>query len=97
MAVRKRGCSRIEVDGRRFVWYVHDETDVRIVSEDKRFAVSYRWLGEPSLAVTGPEFPRIAPTDPRPVLTTPPAFSYSGPADLARQIVRWALCVDGGR
>ena len=91
MAVRKRGRSLTEVQGRRFVWHVHDETHVRIVSDDKRFAVSYRWLGEPSPAVTGPEFPGVSPTEPRPVLITPPAFSYSGPADLARQIVRWAL------
>ncbi len=59
MGVRNKGRNAIEVDGRRFVWYVHRETHTRIVSEDKRFIVAYRLLGEPELTVTGSEFPAI--------------------------------------
>lgn len=83
--------SQIEVAGRRFVWYVHGETHIRIASEDKRFVVAYRWLGEPELTVSGSEFPRLAASAPRPFVLRPPEFSYRSPAGLARQIIRWAF------
>lgn len=91
MGVRKKGRSVIEVGGRRFVWYVHRETHVRIASEDKRFVVTYRWIGEPELSVSGPEFPGLPPSVPRPLILRPPEFAYRSPADLARQVIRWAL------
>jgi hypothetical protein len=91
MAVRKRGRTVIEVGGRRFVWHVHRETHVRIASEDKRFGVAYRWVGEPELSVSGPEFPGLSPSDPRPIVLRPPAFAYRSPAELARQVIQWAL------
>jgi hypothetical protein len=91
MAVRKKGRSVIDVDGRRFVWYVHCETHLRIASEDKAFVVSYRWAGEPELAVIGPEFAGLSPTEPRPVILRPPAFAYGSPAELARRVIRWAF------
>ena len=92
MGVRKKGRNQIEVAGRRFAWYVHGETDVRISSEDKRFVVAYRWLSEPELTVIGPEFPRLSATALRPLILRPPTFSYRSPAGLARQIIRWAFC-----
>jgi hypothetical protein len=91
MAVRKKGRSIIEVGGRRFVWHVHRETYLRIASEDKRFVVAYRWIGEPELSVIGPEFPGVSPSEPRPVVLRPSAFSYGSPAELARQVIGWAL------
>lgn len=92
MAVRKKGRSILEVGGRRFVWYVHRDTYVRITSEDKRFIVAYRWVGEPELSISGQEFPRVSPSEPRPVVMRPPDFSYGSPAELARQVIQWALC-----
>jgi hypothetical protein len=91
MGVRKKGRNAIEVDGRRFVWYVHRETHVRIVSEDKRFIFAYRWIGEPELTITGFEFPRLSSSTPRPLILRPPKFSYESPAGLARQIIRWTF------
>jgi hypothetical protein len=91
MAVRKKGRSVVEVSGRRFFWHVHRETHVRIASEDKRFVVAYRWVGEPELSVSGPEFPGLSPFLPRPVILRPPSFAYSSPAELARQVIRWVL------
>ena len=96
MAVRKTGRSTVEVEGRRFVWYVHRETHVRIASEDKKFIVAYRWIGEPELSVTGQEFPRVSPSAPRPVVIRPPEFTYRSPAGLARQVIKWSL-FSGGR
>ena len=92
MGVRKRGRNSIEVGGRCFVWYVHRETHVRIGSHDKRFVVAYRWVGEPELSVSGPEFPDISSSMPRPVILHPPALAFSGPGELARQVIWWALC-----
>jgi hypothetical protein len=91
MAIRKKGRAEIEVEGRTFLWYVHDEQFLRIASEDKRFVVSYRWTGSPLLAVNGPEFPGVAATQPRPAFLSPPAFGSTSPGELAHEIVRWAL------
>lgn len=91
MAIRKKGRSVIEVGGRRFVWRVRNETHVCIASEDKRFVVAYRWFGEPELSISGPEFPGISPSAPRPVILRPPAFVCRGPGELARQVILWAL------
>jgi hypothetical protein len=91
MSVRKKNRNLIEVCGRRFVWYVHRETHVRIASEDKRFVVAYRWVGDPELTVSGPEFPRLSESASRPCVIRPPAFCFASPADLAHQIVRWAF------
>jgi hypothetical protein len=91
MAVRKRGRNVIEVNGRSFVWWVHREREVRIASNDKHFAVAFRWIGDPQLAVTGDEFPGLSPSEPRPVLLLPPTFIYRSPAGLARQVILWAL------
>jgi hypothetical protein len=94
MAARKKGRSVVEVAGRRFVWHVHRETHVRIASEDKRFVVAYRWVGEPELSVIGPEFPGASAS--RPLVVRPPAFAYRGPGELARQVIRWAISSAGG-
>lgn len=91
MAIRKKGRSVIEVGGRRFVWHVRNETHVCVASEDKRFVVAYRLIGEPELSISGPEFPGISPSTPRPVILRPPAFVYRGPGELARQVILWAL------
>jgi hypothetical protein len=94
MAIRKKGRSRIAVNGRRFVWWVHREREVRIASEDKQFVVSYHWVGDPKVAVSGPEFPGIEPTEKRPVWLAAPAFTYQSPAGLARQVIDWAFSAD---
>jgi hypothetical protein len=94
MAIRKKGRSVIEVNGRRFVWWVHQEREVRIASEDKQFVVAYHWVGEAKLAVSGPEFPGIDPAEKRPVWLAPPAFEYRSPAALVRQVIAWALTSD---
>jgi hypothetical protein len=91
MGVRKKGRAVIEVEGRKLLWYIHDEQFLRIASEDKRFAVSYRWSGTPLLTVNGPEFPGVAATQPRPAFLSPPAFASTNPGELAREIVRWSL------
>jgi hypothetical protein len=91
MAVRKKGRSVIEVNGRSFVWWVYRDREVRIASADKRFVVAFRWVGDPRLAVSGQEFPGLLPTEPRPVVLSPPAFVYRSPAGLARQVIKWAL------
>lgn len=91
MAIRSKGRSSIEVQGRSFVWWVHDEHEVRIASEDKRFVVAYCWVGNPVVAVSGPEFPGLSSTDRRPVLLRPPAFVYRNPGGLAREVIMWAL------
>jgi hypothetical protein len=94
MAVRKTGRSVTDVNGRRFVWWVHQEREVRIASEDKRFVISYRWFDEPKLVISGPEFPGIEPSEKRPVRLVPPAFRYRSPAGLARQLIIWAFSPD---
>jgi hypothetical protein len=91
MAVHKKGRSVIEVNGRRFVYWVHRNREVRIASEDKRFVVSYHWIDWPKFAVSGPEFPGIEPFEKRPVWLIPPAFTYRSPAGLARQVIAWAF------
>jgi hypothetical protein len=94
MAIRKKGRSSIRVANRRYVWWVHDEREVRIASEDKRFVVSYHWTSTPRLAVSGPEFPGIEPAESRPVWLVPPTFDYRSPAGLARQVISWAFASD---
>ena len=89
MAMRDKGRSKITVEGREFVYHVHDEVEVRVASSDKKFVVSYRWVGEPVVKVSGQEFPGL-PTD-RPVMLRPPRFDYRSPSGLARQLIRWAL------
>ena len=91
MAVRKKGRSAIEVNGRSFVWWVHRDREVRIASSDKRFVVAYRWFGDPLLTVSGQEFPGISASEPRPVFLLPPGFAYRSPAGLARHVIQWAL------
>jgi hypothetical protein len=86
MAVRKKGRSVVEVNGRRFVWWVHDDREVRIASEDKRFVISYHWSDPPKLAVSGPDFPGIERSEKHPVWLAPPAISYRGPAELVPQL-----------
>lgn len=95
MAVRKKGRSIVEVDGRRFSWYIHRDTHVRIASEDQRFVIAYRWYGKPELSIIGPGFPGVSRSEPRPLVMYPPAFAHRGPADLARQLIRWALSSNG--
>jgi hypothetical protein len=53
MAVRRNGRSVIEVSGRSFVWWIHREREVRIASDDRRFAVAFRWVGNPQVTVSG--------------------------------------------
>ena len=91
MAIRKKGRSIIEVNGRSFVYWVHDEQEVRIASTDKRFVVAFRWIGDPLLTVSGQEFPDLSASEPRPVFLRPPAFVYRSPAGLARHVIRGAL------
>src|SRR5690242_2742182 len=91
MAVRKKGRSNIVVNGRRFVWWVHQEREVRIASDDKRFVVSYHWHDSPRLAVSGPDFPGIEPSEKRPVWLVPPTIAYRSPAGLVRQLITWAF------
>lgn len=64
MGVATKGRRKIDVNGRRFVWYVCEDEDsadlvLHVASQDKRLLVRYH-LGQPEggrvVLVVGPEF-----------------------------------------
>jgi len=64
MGVSRRGRRTIDIEGRRFVWWVHDDPDsadmlLHVTSLSRSFVVHYHLglPGEPFLVVKGREFP----------------------------------------
>lgn len=64
MGVRTKGRRKLDIDGRRYVWWVQEDRDgagpvLHVVSEDKRLIVMYAlWqpVGEDYVVVLGSEF-----------------------------------------
>ncbi len=72
MGVRKKGRAKFEHSGRQFVWWVDNDTYIRIASEDKSFVVAYLLYSLPEdvgglVAVKGKQFVGLSPSDQRPV------------------------------
>ena len=90
--IRTKGRSRFSYNGRPFVWYVLDETQLRIASADKHFVVAFELIGNgPLLSVSGPEFLGISPSVKRPVWIVPPQFTDSIGGKLIRAILDWCF------
>ena len=96
MGARRRGRSSVVVDGREFLWNVDDQRGLRIVSADKRVAVTFEdeWpeQGRPNVrVVTGPEFAAL-PAGPRPARVVLPrsehCYSLKG---WVRRVAEWAM------
>ena len=88
MAIRSKGRARITVNDREFVWYVHDDRELRIASSDKRFVVAIDLGITDVLVVKGPEFPRLERPD-RPRKVELPEIDWSSMGRAAAEIVTW--------
>ena len=100
MAIRTQGRAKFDYNGRSFVWWVHQDTYLRIASADKQFVVSYVLYDPdsvgPLLAVLGPEFPGIARTEPRPMFLVPPKLNWECPMGRhVADILDWCFQSDG--
>lgn len=76
MGVRKKGRARFQHSGREFVWWI-DNAFIRVVSDDKLFAVAFQIYDTPShvsglLRVNGPGFPGLISGGKRPCCVVVP-------------------------
>ncbi|HWE94476.1 MAG TPA: hypothetical protein VG269_10970 [Tepidisphaeraceae bacterium] len=100
MPVRKIGRCRITVEGRDFVWWIHNEGEsLRVASDDKKFVVEYQLAhpidAAPLLKISGSEFSGVARNEKRPVYVLPPKFEhYYSFKGLARRVIQWSLRED---
>ncbi|MFN3168557.1 MAG: hypothetical protein ACE37H_15970 [Phycisphaeraceae bacterium] len=100
MVVRKKGRSKFIHSGQEFVWWVDNDTFIRIASGDKALVVAYLIYDVPSdvggiLAVHGPKFPGIERTEKRPIWLVVPqeimdAFQQSIGA-VVNALISWCL------
>lgn len=100
MGARRKGRAKFEHSGRKFVWWVDNDTFIRISSEDKSFVVAYLLYDVPTdvggiLAVHGREFPGLMESEPRPIWLIVPeevsnALSNSMGA-LVNELITWCL------
>ena len=95
MSIRTKGRAKFDYCGRQFVWWVDNETHLRIASADKQFVVSYLLYDPesvgPLLAVHGPEFPGVSSTGSRPVWFVPPKFSATSMGGHVVEILDWCF------
>jgi len=100
MGVRKKGRSKFTHSGQEFVWWVDNDTFIRIASADKSLVVAYLISETPNdvggiLAVHGPKFPGIDQTERRPIWLIVPqeimdAFQQSMGA-VVNALITWCL------
>ena len=95
MSIRRKGRARFDYHGRQFVWWVDNDTYLRIASADKQFVVAYLLFDPdsvgPLLAVHGPEFPGVSNKDSRPVLLVPPKFSADSMGGHVADVLDWCF------
>ena len=96
MGVRKKGRVKFDFNGRQFVWWIDNDTFLRIASNDKKFVVGNLLIDRLDLlAVHGPEFPQL--NDPlRPAWVVMPGLDTS--TEFGRRvndILEICLLVDG--
>jgi hypothetical protein len=100
VAVRKKRRNKFQHSGRSFVWWVDNDTCIRIASDDKAFVVAYLIYDVPQdvgglLAVHGHEFPGIELTEKRPVWLVVPRFVENALAKsmgaMVDAIISWSL------
>jgi hypothetical protein len=91
MGVRRKGRAKFDFRGRTFVWYVSQDTYVRIASADKRYSVSYNWYDSGVLKVSGAEFPGLDAAEKRPVYLILPRFTYPNLGALVNSILSWSF------
>jgi hypothetical protein len=93
--IRTKGRNRFNYNGRPFVWYVADETQLRIASMDKRFVVMFELIGkQPLMSISRHEFPGIPPSHPLPIWIVSPHFSQTVGGALVREILDWCFNPD---
>jgi hypothetical protein len=93
--IRTKGRNRFDYNGRQFIWYVADETQLRIASTDKRFVVMFELIGnQPLMSVSGYEFLGIPPSLQLPIWIVLPRFSNSVGGALVREILDWCFNPD---
>lgn len=100
MGVRKKGRTTLTHSGHEFVWWVDNDTYIRIASSDKSMVVAYLIYDVPEdvggiLCVNGPTFPGLSKTEQRPVWLVLPdsirdAFQQSMGA-VVNAILAWCL------
>jgi hypothetical protein len=93
MSIRVKGRAKFDYRGRQFVWWVDNDTYLRIASADKQFVVAYllfdpNFIG-PLLAVHGPEFPGVSRKESRPSWFVPPKFSATSMGGHVAEILDW--------
>lgn len=100
MAVRRKGRSVFQHSGREFVWWVDNDTYIRIASADKSLVVGYLLYDVPHgigglVAVHGPKFPGLERAEKRPVWLVVPQsiadeFQHSMGA-FVNALITWCL------
>ena len=90
MSARSKGRRKLSINGDIYYWYVHDETILRVYSEDKKFIVHYELLGEnPLIVVHGKVFNAVTDKK-RPIWIAPPKFESSFGPQFVKELIFWA-------
>ena len=79
MGISKKKRCTFQHSGRNFLWWVENESFIRIISENRRFCVDYLFVDTPSevgglLAVRGNEFVGLEFEEEQPIVLNVPAF-----------------------
>lgn len=100
MGARKKGRQKLDVEGRKFLWYVKQDDNsaayvLHVLSDDKRFIVQYE-LNQPAsfryLTVLGKEFGRVSGTGNFWRRFQCPAWENNGAitSSSARRLIDWS-------
>lgn len=100
MGVRKKGRTKFTHSGDDYVWWVDNDTYIRIASADKSLVVAYLIYDVSNdvggiLAVHGPSFPGIDRNEKRPIWLVVPheimADSERSMGAMVNAIITWCL------
>ena len=95
MSIRRKGRTKFDYHGRQFVWWVDNDTYLRIASADKQFVVAYLLFDPnstgPLLAVHGQEFPGVSSKESRPAWFVLPKLSAASMGSHVAEILDWCF------
>ncbi len=95
MAIRTKRRAKFEFRGRQFVWWIDNDTFLRVASADKQFIVAYLLFDPdsvgPLLAVHGAEFPSDLRSESCPVWLVPPKFSADSMGGHVADLLDWCF------